>query len=487
MGDPFFPFPGGVGLVWYTQPTGGVGDTAAPIISTAVPDTFLYYVSLLQNGCESNRTLIDVYVLETPTANFDSILVYGCIGDSVQFVNMSNTGDSAIWDFGDGSPRVYVSGPTDSNWNPTHIYYSQGLWDVKLIVMNKGTRCLDSITKKLNNLHPLIAGFRQNDDTVCQGEQVNFTDTSIYNRFGSFSFYWDFGDGDTSTLQDPPHIYANPGVYTVMHVVTDFVPCRDTVYHTIVVDSLGQMTFDLSDATLCEGDMVTLTGDFTDIGLNKFTWFFGDGFVSTNVNPVSHTYDSSATYNIRIIGDYRACPDDTVDKLIYVQPYPAIDLGPDSTMCPNGPGIVLGDYNNQFNPTAKWLWSTGDSTSAITVRHPGIYTAQVTADGCSASDSVEIFKDCYIDIPNSFTPNNDGSNDYFLPRQLLSKSVSKFNMQVFNRWGEVVFKTEKIDGRGWDGKFNGKDQPLGVYVYLIDVVLSSGAREHYQGNVTLIR
>src|SRR5690606_11924070 len=140
-----------------------------------------------------------------------------------------------------------------------------------------------------------------------------------------------------------------------------------------------------------------------------------------------------------------------------------------------------------------WMWSTGDTTSYIVVRHPGVYSASVSKEGCYTTDSVEIFKDCYIDIPNSFTPNNDGENDYFLPRQLLSKSVTKFKMQIFNRWGQKVFETDKTDGRGWDGKFNNTDQPLGVYVYIIEVEMSPEGVDHYhgvekyQGNVTLIR
>jgi len=61
-----------------------------------------------------------------------------------------------------------------------------------------------------------------------------------------------------------------------------------------------------------------------------------------------------------------------------------------------------------------------------------------------------------MDIPNAFTPNGDGENDYFFPRQLLAQRVTQFHMQIFNRWGELIFGTRKINGRGWDGKFNEK-------------------------------
>jgi len=60
-------------------------------------------------------------------------------------------------------------------------------------------------------------------------------------------------------------------------------------------------------------------------------------------------------------------------------------------------------------------------------------------------------------------------------------------MQIFNRWGELIFETNKINGRGWDGAFNGKPQPEGAYVYIMDAEIDGTRTEHYQGNVTLIR
>jgi gliding motility-associated-like protein len=98
-----------------------------------------------------------------------------------------------------------------------------------------------------------------------------------------------------------------------------------------------------------------------------------------------------------------------------------------------------------------------------------------------------VYKDCYVDVPNAFTPDGDGQNDEFFPRQLLSRSVTKFSMQVYNRWGQQVFATTNLAGRGWDGRFNDREQPLGVYIYIIDVSFANDRTEHYQGNVTLIR
>ena len=92
-----------------------------------------------------------------------------------------------------------------------------------------------------------------------------------------------------------------------------------------------------------------------------------------------------------------------------------------------------------------------------------------------------------MNLPNVFSPNGDGVNDYFYPRQMLTRGLTSFNMNIYNRWGQLVYQTNSIDGRGWDGNFNNIPQPTGVYVYIIDATFKDGQVEHHQGNLTLLR
>jgi gliding motility-associated-like protein len=156
-------------------------------------------------------------------------------------------------------------------------------------------------------------------------------------------------------------------------------------------------------------------------------------------------------------------------------------------ICPGITGSIL--IANAANPGEIYTWSTGESANAITVTQPGLYWVNVTTanSDCSSSDSIWVKRDCYLNIPNSFSPNGDGRNDYFLPRELLSSGLSSFSMSLFNRWGELIFTTNSVDGRGWDGTYNGEDQPLGVYVYIINAQFINGIRKEFTGNVTLIR
>ena len=206
-----------------------------------------------------------------------------------------------------------------------------------------------------------------------------------------------------------------------------------------------------------------------------------------NVNPILHGFDQSGQFIVTVTAQYRACPETTATKIINVFSYPDIYLGPDTSICPGSNSIILADNQNDVAAGASWLWNTGETTSSIVVVKPGYYYTVVTINGCSTSDTVWVQKDCYMDIPNVFTPNGDGVNDYFYPRQLLTRGLTSININVYNRWGQLVYQTTSLDGRGWDGTFNGQPQPEGVYVYIIDANFKDGQMEHHQGNVTLLR
>jgi len=162
-------------------------------------------------------------------------------------------------------------------------------------------------------------------------------------------------------------------------------------------------------------------------------------------------------------------------------------LGPDTAICPGGAPIILTDNINSKVSGAQWKWNTGQTTSSITVVQPGDYSVGITIHGCRTYDEIVVGNDCFMNIPNIFTPNGDGLNDFFLPREFLAKGLTSFKMDIYNRWGQKIFETTNLTGSGWDGKFNDVPQPEGVYVYMIDATFKDGQKEHRQGNVTLLR
>ena len=464
----------GTGILWYTAATGGVGTTTAPTVNTAVPGTYTFWASQTVNGCEGPRASITITVLDFITPAYTYAIHYGCHGDTVTFTNSSVGAIRYTWVFGDGT--------SDTTTSPVHVFTTQDTFDVKLIAING--QCADSMIQKIRLIHPLHASFSNNPDILCQDDAVTFLNTSIDT---GGTYLWSFGNGATDTSKNPVYTYLNTGVYNVQLIVTDFVPCRDTATGIVYVDTMSGIDLALTDTVICQGTYVTYTGLYSGIGNTGNNWSFGDGNSIVNVNPVVHGYNTTGVFTITVTAIYRACPDTSVSHTVTVIPQPYINLGADTSICKGSESVILADNLNGGNPAAQWLWSTGQTGPSIVVDAPGYYFATVNINNCYASDTVWVQNGCYLDIPNVFSPNGDGVNDYFFPRQFLAKGLTTFSMNIYNRWGQLIFTTTALDGRGWDGKFNSESQPEGVYVYVIDATFKDGQKEHHQGNVTLLR
>lgn len=476
---------GGGYYQWFNGPLGynDTGQSKELTNLTSSMAGFYYVYAVSTNGCISDTATLAFQISPEAIADFTYNTKLGCKADTIQFTNGSTGNTFNNWDLGDGTSSTDV--------DPYHIYFDSVqpiAYTVTLIARNNV--CADTITKQIAFNHPLESIFTVDVDSICQHNFIQFTNSSVYPPATTPGYLWNFGDGSpTRDSFNVTYMYDRFGEYDAYLVTTDYLGCHDTSWHHIVVDSTGAIVFAPGDSNLCAGQVIQFSGYYNPTYNVLATWDLGDNNKVYNTANVSHAYDQSGTYKINFSAKYRLCPDTTFSQEIVVKPYPVVDLGHDTAMCPNGEPIRLTDYLNTGNPNIKWRWNTPtkDSTDAIYVYHPGRYSVTASLDGCSITDSVEVFKNCYIDIPNVFTPNGDGSNDYFLPRQLLSKNITKFNMTIFNRWGSIVFQTNSTNGRGWDGKFNDQDQPNGVYIYLIEAYFGNGDNEKYQGNVTLLR
>ncbi|MEN9338727.1 MAG: hypothetical protein RIQ62_39 [Bacteroidota bacterium] len=473
-------------FTWTNAQTGAILGTGSTL--TLPPPVQIDSVSCTVNvtgGCApySFSSTFQVGVGKV-NANFTYDKYYGCDEDTVVFNNTTNPqiATSYIWDFGDLN--------TSTDPNPTHIYANQGTYVVTLIADHPP--CLkDTITQTIVISHPINAAFSAvgqvtGKDSICLGETLNITSAST--PITILSHAWDFGDATTpGTGATLTHLYGNPGTYTITLIITDTLGCHDTTDRAVFVDNPPFEAFTMTDSFICVGDAVFFTDTLAPF-VQSFTWDFGDGKRLDNVHNPSHTWDTPGTKTVTLIGNYLVCPSDSVSQTVSVDAYPVVNLGPDSSICPGlTSSILLANLNN--TGSLSNLWSTGATSNAISVNAPGYYWLQETSPNgeCKTTDSIWIKRDCYINIPNSFSPNGDGVNDYFIPRELLSSGIQTFSMSIYNRWGELIFKTTATDGRGWDGKYNGVDQNVGVYVYLIDVKFDNNISKNFTGNVTLFR
>lgn len=426
---------------YHTPPCRFHTDTIAVRFASRVPLTGRY------NGCGQRRT---AYLFVLPGR-----------GDTFPY--------SYTWrDSAGNTLRQVISSTGD-----TLFHINPGRYTVAM----SGNGCDTLIRLTLLPPDRAVASF-STDTVICLGDTSTFTNTSL----GFTSFVWFFGDGDTSTLVSPRHYYAAPGTYRVLLIS---YPCIDTVASTVVVDSASYLSFTTDKDHYCLGEGTIFRPHYPP-GARSLVWDYGDGTTGQSFSP-QHAFDPDGRYIVKVAAQFRACRDTSFTDTVTVYPYPRVNLGADTFMCKDGNPIILYNHFSQAG-VYESLWSTGSTAPTILAAGPATYFLTVRNEHqCTATDSIEVRKSCYIDIPNAFTPNDDGLNDYFFPRDLLSHALSSFRMQIFNRWGAIVFETNSPTGRGWDGRFNNLPQSQGVYIYLIEARFENGVAEKYQGNLTLMR
>lgn len=419
--------------------------------SICAPDTF--------QGYSSSGQYIDTFTS-----------VNGC--DSIQTLNLTvNVATSSLF------TQNICAGDTFMG------YYNSGSY---IDTFTNAAGC-DSVRSLILTVTPAEAIFDiipSGRDSFCIYETVAVTDL-ISQPAGFISWTWDWGDGATTSGMVSSHQYSAAGTYNIILTITNLndPSCTDTALKVITIVDRNTSYFTVSDKEVCVGDPIYFTDSFSFV--SSFVWDFGDNNVITNNFSPVHTYTEPGNYVVSLTTYNSVCGDSAYSESVVVNDLPLVNLGPDTSYCPGLSSPI--ELKNIENTSGIYSWSTGDLSSSITVTEPGRYWLFADNNGCTASDSIWVKRDCYLNIPNTFSPNGDGLNDYFIPRQLLSSGLTKFSMMIMNRWGEVVFRTENLNGRGWDGLYDNKRQPVGVYVYMIKATWSNGYSNNFTGNVTLLR
>lgn len=472
----------GATLRWYTTPVGGTPSLTAPTPSTSIPaggsrpfDTTRYYVSQVNAaGCETPRAEIQVIITEKPAPPKTEDLVY-CVGEVAD--PLTAAGQNLGWYDAATAGTKYTSVPVPSTAVATTLSY----------FASQTVNGCESDRQKLSVLiSQATASFVAVDDSLCGTQVDTFVNNSGSSTTGGIVSAWDFGDGTLSTDSTGIHAYnGQRGDYKVKLVVKNLEGCTDSVTKIIHVFPQPEISFLASDSVICQGNAIQFSGAATP-GYYYLTWDFGDGTQIRGGLQERYAFAQGGTYNVQFKGAYPACNVTSAGKQVKVINQPNVNLGNDTSVCPGSNVVRL--RNLDAAAGEKYTWSTGDTTASVLVRHEGTYWVKVRNGDCVSADSITVTKGCYIDIPNAFTPGAGSDIDgYFLPRQLLSKSVVSFDMKIFDRWGQLIYETNKTQGRGWDGNYNGHPMPFGVYVYLIRVSFANGVTENYQGNITLIR
>ncbi len=329
------------------------GDNTKPDTTTNGKSTHIYstvgnypvkLISVDPNSCNiSDSSFIDLRVRnDDAVISFTPQRIGNCSSNTYQFINTSqppatSTGKpfgskSFIWDFGDG---VFLD--SVSSASVTHTYAAPGNYNVKLVLSDTNyCNYPDSIIQQLSIASNVNAIF-STSSVGC----APYTAIINNNSIGATQFNWDFGDGTTSSQQNPSnHLYSNIGTYKIKLTATNPLSCNITNADSIILTVSGKPTssFTYSPQPPQANTAVVFTNN--SIGGVKYTWLFGDGdslITTTLLQPVSYIYGATQTYNACLVTTNSAGCMDTTCQSIHAIVYPLCKVP--TAFSPNGDGV----------------------------------------------------------------------------------------------------------------------------------------------------
>lgn len=470
--------------------------TNSHIFINSQSNTISYSVTLISEnsyGCiDSSKQSITVY--PNVFANFICDTA-GCSPFTSNFTNQSYGAISYNWYFGDGS--------TSSSSNPNHTYInntSSNEYNTVKLIAQSAYGCNDTATKQIIIYPVPIADFAVSPTTqVYPNATVNFNNLT---SAGSWSYLWDFGDGNTDAIPTPTsHTYSTYGDYTIkLMAYTNY--CSDTVSHIIHINAPAPEASFASDNAGCSPLEVYFENKSNYA--EEYLWDFGDGNFSSSISP-THTYYDSGTYIVKLIATGPGGQDESQTKIITVYEIPKAYFKASPTVVYIPDQAV--NFHNLSENAKYYSWDFGDGKTSSEENPSHFYTKegeynvylQVKSEH-NCVDSFMVYRAVVaeasgkIEFPNAFTPNAGGpsgghyvsgdySNDIFYP---VFEGVIDYNLSIFNRWGELIFETNDIKV-GWDGYYRGKLCKQDVYVWKVKGKYSNGKSFVKKGDVTLLR
>jgi gliding motility-associated-like protein len=463
---------GAVSYEWDFGDGSPISTLAQPQHTYATSGT--YQVSLIaadSNTCNGKDTFyLSVFVpppLLLSVSPSDTL----CAGGSSNVNCSGSNSPTFVW-----SPAAGLSNPNIANPVATP---SQSTTYTVIATDTNG--CVDTQTVYIH-VHPKPAASFSESFVPCT---IPVTVNALNTSSGTSTFSWTFSDGGSAVTTDAQHVFTASGYYTLTLIAHDETGCGfdDTASVTIYLPPPAVITATGSDS-ICTGQSIPVSAS----GGATYLWsppLSVDNPTSPNPNAFPEI-----TTNYFVIGtDTNGCSD-TAMLSIYVFPPASLDAGVDEIF-----DFAIGSptLNPSIPGNGTFFWSPTTGLSCTNCLNP-VATPEVTTTyyltftdiyGCTYVDSVTVYVSPSLFIPNAFTNNADGFNDYF---QVFARNLSKFEIQVFNRWGQLIFESTDPT-QLWDGTYKGIKCEIGVYVWKVtyaDQINPNDSKIKF-GHVTLLR
>ncbi|MBK6264766.1 VCBS repeat-containing protein [Marivirga sp. S37H4] len=462
---------------WYSKHDGFLSSNIDSIQRTATFDDTIWVEVSDEFGCINSDTL-KINIIELPVFSLaDSINV--CIGDSVE-ISATQYYDSLVW-------TNQIDAEFSSQSASLKIIPEQSSWFVLTQWNASGCYSQDSIFVNRINLPEVDAGA---DRLICLNETTIIGSESANEN--ELTYLWTPSEGLNDRHIANPE--ASPLVSTRYYLeVTNSNGCISTDSIYIEVDPIITVN-NGGDRSICLGEPTKLGGSPTASGSAfdySYQWFPENSLDNANAaNPVA-TPDSTTLYTLVVqAGD---CKKDTSYLEVIVNPLPVIEMIADTTL---GAGATLELY---VSGGTYYYWTPNNSLNDPSIANPIASPLQTTTYqvevqdvlGCISTSEVTVYVENQLMVPNLFTPNNDGTNDYF---RVYAVGVQNIDFKVYTRGGKLLYETsdprEAIEV-GWDGSHNGTEQPSGTYVWTLSGNFYDGTPISWQGKnsgvISLIR
>jgi len=466
-----------VTLIPVVNTSGGTflwGNGSSGTTLTISPITTTQYAVLYNySGCLAQGSAF-VVVNPIPTVTLSNETI--CAGESVTLSSISPqpTGGSYSWSTNNTNASITVNPTSTSNYSL--IYTVNG--------------CSSAPASTTVTVNP-VPGLTINNPAICIGETATLTATS---NLPGGSVLW------TPTNETTTSIDVTPVITSTYSAIYTLNGCSsNSVSTSITVNAIPNVSFDASILEGCSPLSVQLWNTSQDVNLSTLTeWTIDNSsnFNGDTINPTLFAGCHDVTLSMTVNGCVGAV---TYDDFICAESIPVASFSPNINSFTESSQAI--DLINQSIGASSYSWNMGDGTFYTTtnVTHmygqtssgQTIWLAATSDLGCVDSTSITVpYEDAIIYfIPNSFTPDGNEFNNIFLPVFTTGIDFHTYEMTIFNRWGELIFRTENSN-EGWEGTYGneGLDVLAGTYTYLISFKTPQlDDRQTITGHVNLIR
>jgi len=427
-----------------------------------------YTVTVTSNGVGCINTSSTTIILTTaPILTVSNNGPY-CPGETIELFATTNA-TSFSW--------IGPNGFTSNEQNPVIPNANISMAGTYTVtVTSTGVGCSASASTNVA-INPAPTADASNTGPYCEGETIELNLTT-----NGTSFSWIGPANFTSNLQNPSIPNSNTdmsGIYTV--TVTDNYNCTNSASTQVFVYAYPIVNINATDNEICKGEQITLTAE-SNIPNTTFLWNNGLNTQSILISPITNTI-------YYVTGSNEGCIDTSSIEII-VFDSPILNAYSTDESCAGGNDGTAWFIAYGGTPPYVVSWSNNSNIDTLLNLSPGMYIITLTdSNNCTDKDTAIVkpgVVDCYtpsIFVPNVFSPNGDGINDYI---EIKGIGVKSINFTIYDRFGNEIFNTTDIN-LVWDGTYKGEPALVGDYTYVIKVIYHNGFKETISGHIYLVR